>query len=324
MYKRLRKYRRNDWTRDLFQEITLHPKDLIQPIFICEGHNIKNEIEKFEGVYKMSIDVAADFIKECKDLGIKLFALFPNVDPKDKSDDAKEAYNENNLMARAARHIKINVSGIGLMGDVALDPYTTHGHDGIVRYNYVLNDETVEILTKQALTLAMAGFDVVAPSDMMDGRILMINNALEENEYHDVLIFSYSAKFNSSLYGPFRNAVCSNLKHGKYLDKSTYQLSYKSSFEAKLELEQDALEYADALIIKPGMLYLDIVKDAKQFGLPLISYQVSGEYAMLKNAGSAGIVDYTKCMLESLYAFKRAGASNIITYAAYEIAKIIA
>lgn len=322
MFHRLRRYRRHEWIRQLFAEIVLRPADLIQPIFLIEGTNLKQEIPTMPGIYRLSIDQAIEEVKKGKDMGIKLFAFWPYVEQSLKSHDAKEAYNENNLMCRAGRAIKAAVSDIGLMGDVALDPYTLTGHDGIVVDGDVANDLTVELLVKQAETLANSCYDVIAPSDMMDGRIGAVRHLLEEKKFYDILIFSYSAKYATAFYGPFRDAIGSS-RSGGYLDKKTYQLTPFNRFEAYTEIEVDILEGADALIIKPGLPYLDIVKEASNRNLPVISFQVSGEYSMLKHSGQIGIIDFEKAMLETLAAFKRSGAQNIITYAAMQIAGIL-
>lgn len=322
MFQRLRRYRRHEWVRQLFAEVVLRPADLIQPIFLIEGTNVREEIATMPGIYRLSVDQAVEEVKKGRDLGVKLFAFWPKVDPSLKSDDAKEAFNENNLMCRAGRAIKAAVPDVGLMGDVALDPYTLTGHDGIVVGNDVDNDITVDLLVKQAATLAKSGYDVIAPSDMMDGRIAAVREYLEEQKFHDIMLFSYSAKYATAFYGPFRDAIGSTQKKG-YLDKKTYQLTPYNRFEARLEMEADVAEAADALIIKPGLPYLDIMKEAAEWNLPVIAFQVSGEYAMLKHGANVGILDFDKAMLETLAAFKRAGAQNIITYSAMHVAGLL-
>jgi porphobilinogen synthase len=316
-YSRLRRNRKSTWSRDLIAEVDIKPSDIILPLFVVEGKNFKYEIPSMPDVNVLSKDLATDIAKKAADLGIPVIALFPVVDKSLKSDDAKEAYNENNLICRTIAAIKKHVPQIGVTGDVALDPYTVHGHDGIVIDNYVDNDTTVSILAKQALALAKSGCDIVAPSDMMDGRVLKIRNILEDNKFFNTQIMSYAVKYASSLYGPFRNALGSNQE--SYLDKNSYQVDIRNSCEAMREISQDINEGADFIIIKPGMLYLDIIVLAKQqFNIPVIAYQVSGEYSMLKIAGKNNILDYNEAMFESLIAFKRAGASGIITYAGIE------
>ncbi len=320
--RRLRKYRSKAWVREFFRENRLTPADFVQPIFLCEGVGQSIAIPTLPGIFRMSVDVAIEYVKRCEGKGILLFALFPTVEKDAKSLDAKEAFNPKNLMCRAIAEIKKAVPSVGLMGDVALDPYTSHGHDGIVVDDDVANDLTVEALVKQAKVMVDVGLDVIAPSDMMDGRIYRISQMLAEHQYHNTLIFSYSAKFNSAFYGPFRQAVKSDQNSG-YVDKSTYQLSCWSRFEGELELEDDVIEGADALIIKPGLPYLDMVGCASWYGIPVLAYHVSGEYAMLKCAAENGILDYNRAIVETMVAFKRAGCSSIITYAAEELCALI-
>jgi porphobilinogen synthase len=319
---RLRRLRKSAWIRDLVAQNLLKAQDLILPLFVIEGENIEQKINHLPEVSRFSIDLIVKKAKEAKDLGISAIMLFPSIDQKLKTADGKEAFDENNLICRTIKTIKKEVPEIGIICDVALDPYTTHGHDGIIDENgYVLNDETIEILCKQALVQAHAGCDIIAPSDMMDGRISIIRDTLDKNGFIDVLIMSYAAKYASSFYGPFRHAVgsVSNLKKA---DKKTYQMDFRNSVDAMREIALDVEEGADMLIIKPGMPYLDVVKEAAQnFLLPIISYQVSGEYAMLKYAANNGAFDFDNALFESLIAFKRAGASAIITYGAIEAVK---
>ncbi len=319
---RLRRNRQFPWLRDLLSENNLQPKDLILPIFIVEGQKQQQKIDNLPDIYRYSIDNAIEIIKQARDLGIKAIMLFPKIDEKLKSKNGKEAINPNNFTCQAISQIKQAVPDIGIISDVALDPYTTHGHDGLVDKNdNVLNDETVEVLCQQSLVQVKAGCDIVAPSDMMDGRIGTIRKYLDANQKQNAEIMAYSAKFASNFYGPFRNAVSSN-KNNPNIDKKTYQMDFRNSKEALQEIALDISEGADSIIVKPAMAYLDIIKEASQnFTTPIISYQVSGEYAMLKTAGNLGILDYQQAMFESLIAQKRAGASAIICYDAINIAK---
>jgi porphobilinogen synthase len=321
---RLRRLRKSSWMRDLVAQNSLKASDLILPLFVIEGKNIEQKINHLPDVSRLSIDLIVKKAKEAHKLGIAAIMLFPVIDPKLKTLDGKEAWNEKNLICRTIREIKKNVPNIGVICDVALDPYTSHGHDGIIDENgYVINDTTIEALCTQALVQAAAGCDIIAPSDMMDGRVAVIRDALDYEGFIDVAIMSYAAKYASAFYGPFRHAVgsASNLKKS---DKKTYQMDFKNSAEALREIALDVEEGADLIIIKPGMPYLDIVKEASQnFHLPIISYQVSGEYAMLKHAAAAGAFDFDEVFFESLMAFKRAGATAIISYGAIEMAKKI-
>lgn len=320
---RLRRLRRTAWMRDLVAQHSLQANDLILPLFVVEGENKQEEIKNLPGVYRLSIDLIIAKAKEAKSLGIPAIMLFPATLPTLKTANGKEAYNENNLICRTIRALKKEVPDIGVICDVALDPYTSHGHDGIIDENgYVLNDETVDILCKQALVQAGAGCDIIAPSDMMDGRVEKIRQALDNAGFNDVAIMSYSAKYASSFYGPFRDAVgsSSNLRS----DKKTYQMDYRNGDEALREIAQDIAQGADFIIVKPGIAYLDVVKDAAQnFSTPIISYQVSGEYALLKHGAKAGICHFEEALLESLIACKRAGATSIISYGAIEIIQYI-
>lgn len=321
---RLRRNRKTAWMRELIAENCLSPQNLILPLFVIEGKNVIQKISHLPGVNRFSIDLLVKQVKQAQDLGISAVMLFPVIDKKLKTIDGREAFNAKNLMCRAVREIKKHAPKIGVICDVALDPYTSHGHDGVIDKNgYVINDQTVELLCKQALVQAEAGCDIIAPSDMMDGRVMAIRDRLDAAGFEGVAIMSYAAKYASSFYGPFRHAVGSadNLKNA---DKKTYQMDYRNSREAMREIEQDVIEGADMLIIKPGMPYLDVIKEASQItNLPLIAYQVSGEYAMMKHAAMQNCFDFDAVMIESLFACKRAGASAVITYAAIEVAKKI-
>lgn len=319
---RLRRNRRTSWLRDLTSETHLQPSDLILPIFVTEGENLKTEVKTMPGVFRQSIDQVLITAKEAEQRGIKAIALFPSIDPSLKSENADEAYNLDNLICRTVRSLKNAGLNIGIICDVALDPYTTHGHDGILVDGDVDNDETVEALANQALVLAKAGVDIVAPSDMMDGRIMAIREDLDENGFINVNILAYAAKYNSSFYGPFRDAVGSNKKD--YLCKATYQMDIRNRSEAMREIEHDIEEGADMVMVKPGMPFLDIINEAsRRFDVHIFAYQVSGEYAMLKIASEKGALDWQKVMLESLICFKRAGASAVLTYAALEAAELL-
>lgn len=319
---RLRRNRKSAWIRDLTAQNMLSPSDLILPLFVIDGKNREEKILHLPGVSRLSIDLIVKKAKEARALGIPALMLFPVIDQKLKTADGREATNEKNLICRAIAAIKNSVPEIGVIADVALDPYTSHGHDGIVdKSGYVVNDDTVAILCEQALVQAQAGCDIIAPSDMMDGRIGVIRDALDDQSFVDVSIMSYAVKYASSFYGPFRHAVgsASNLK---YSDKKTYQMDFRNSDEALREIALDVSEGADLIIVKPGMPYLDMVLRASQnFKLPIISYQVSGEYAMLKFAAEKNAFDFDAALFESLMAFKRAGSSAIISYGAIEAAK---
>jgi len=319
---RLRRNRKSAWIRDLTAQNTFLPSDLILPLFVIEGKNKEEKIPHLPDVSRLSIDLIVKKTKEARKLGIPALMLFPALDQKLKSSNGKEAINSKNLMCRAIYEIKNAVPEIGVITDVALDPYTTHGHDGIVDENgYVENDATIEILCQQALIQAQAGCDIIAPSDMMDGRIGIIRDALDDQGFSDVALMSYAVKYASSFYGPFRHAVGSvnNLKKS---DKKTYQMDFRNSQEALREVALDVAEGADMIIVKPGMPYLDVVSQVSQnFKLPVIAYQVSGEYAMLKFAAEKGAFDFDAAFYESLTSFKRAGASAVISYGAVEVAK---
>ncbi len=321
-FTRKRRMRRDDFSRRLMRESHLSVDDLIYPMFILEGSGQRESIASMPGVERVSIDQLLVEAKELLALGVPAVALFPVTPQSAKSEDAKEAYNPDGLAQRAVRALKDAHPELGVITDVALDPFTSHGQDGLIDASgYVLNDETIEVLIKQALSHAQAGADVVAPSDMMDGRIGDIRNALEENNYIHTRILAYSAKYASSFYGPFRDAVGSAANLGK-ADKSTYQMDPGNSDEALLEVAMDIEEGADMVMVKPGMPYLDIVRRVKQeFGVPTYAYQVSGEYAMTMAAIQNGWLDERKVVLESLLCFKRAGADGILTYFAKQVAQ---
>lgn len=317
---RPRRNRRTDWMRDLTRENTLSVSDLIWPLFVREGDDVVEPIDSMPGVNRLSISRAVEAANEAANLGIPVIALFPYTDPSKKTPDAAEAWNPENLVNQATRAIKAQVPDIGVMLDVALDPYNSDGHDGIVRDGIIMNDETLGALEQQALAQAEAGADILGPSDMMDGRIGVIRRALEQNDFPDTAIMAYSAKFASAFYGPFRDAVGANgaLKG----DKKTYQLDPGNSDEALRMVARDLDEGADMVMVKPGMPYLDICQRVKQqFAVPTYAYQVSGEYAMISAAGNNGWIDREKAMLESLMAFKRAGCDGILSYFALETAQ---
>ncbi len=319
---RLRRTRQAEWSRRLVREHRLTAHDLIWPIFIVEGKNQRVPVASMPGVERMSVDLAVAAAEEAARLSIPAIALFPYTDPKLRDDQASEAINPENLVCRAVRAIKHAVPQIGIICDVALDPYTSHGHDGILIDGRIANDESVEVLIRQALVQAEAGCDVIAPSDMMDGRIGAIRAALEQAGRKDTLIMAYTAKYASAFYGPFRDAVGSNstLKG----DKRTYQMDYANSDEALREAEFDLAEGADMIMVKPGMPYLDILRRLKDsFGVPTFAFQVSGEYAMLMAAAGNGWLDRDKVIIESLTGFKRAGADGILTYFAPAAAKLL-
>ena len=321
---RLRRNRQSQWIRNLVSENYLSTNDLIWPIFICDGDNIKDEINSMPGVYRYSIDRLSEVVDQSLENKINLIALFPNTPNNKKNEIGSEALNENNLVCKALDRIKQNNIELGVMCDVALDPYTSHGHDGLLSKNkkLILNDETSSVLIKQSLLLAEHKADIVAPSDMMDGRIGLIRNALENGGFKDTLLLSYAAKYASSYYGPFRDAVGSNDK--LKFDKKTYQMDYSNSNEALREAALDISEGADLIMVKPGISYLDIVQRIKkEFKFPTFAYQVSGEYAMVKAAAAKGWIDEDKIILEQLTSFKRAGADAILTYFALEMAKKI-
>ena len=316
---RLRRVRKSDWIRRLVSENRLSVDDLILPIFIKEGRNQIEPIKTMPGIHRYSVDKVNKIVDEATNKGIPMIALFPYTPFKKKNAKGSEALNENNLVCRALREIKKRNRNIGIMCDVALDPYTNHGHDGIIHNKDVDNDKTIEILLKQSLLQAQMGCDVIAPSDMMDGRIGRIRKNLDKNNFTNTKILSYAVKYASNFYGPFRDAVGSN-KNFKG-NKKTYQMDYKNSNEALREIGLDIKEGADMVMIKPGMPYLDIIRIAKDnFKIPIFAYQVSGEYSILTNAIKKNLID-KDAILESLVSLKRAGSSAIVTYFALEIAK---
>ena len=318
---RLRRNRKSDWSRRLVRESNLSPNDLIWPIFLREGKNVREPIKSMPGVYRYSIDKIENLVERAISKKIPMIALFPHTEVWKKNIRGTEALNKNNLICKALRLIKKNYKDIGLMCDVALDPYTSHGHDGIIKKNYVDNDETIKILIKQSLLQAEMGCDVIAPSDMMDGRIGEIRKALDKNGYQLVQILSYAVKYASNFYGPFRDAVGS--KKLLKSDKKNYQMDFSNSKESLREVALDISEGADFVMVKPGLPYLDIIKLVKDnFKIPVFAYQVSGEYSLIKNGIKNGILN-NDSIYESLISFKRAGASAIVTYFADEIASKI-
>ncbi|VAW69879.1 Porphobilinogen synthase [hydrothermal vent metagenome] len=321
-WQRMRRMRRDDFSRRLMREHQLNASDLIYPVFVLEGENQREAVSSMPGVERLSIDLLLREAQECVSLGIPLMAIFPVVAEDKKSIDASEAFNPEGLAQRAVRAIKNAHPELGIMTDVALDPFTTHGQDGLIDdTGYVLNDETTDVLCKQAISHAQAGADIVGPSDMMDGRIGQIREALESSNHIYTRILAYSAKYASSFYGPFRDAVGSagNLKGG---NKYTYQMDPANTDEAMREVTLDLEEGADMVMVKPGMPYLDIVRRVKnELGVPTFAYQVSGEYAMLKAAAQNGWLDEKACVLESLLCFKRAGADGILSYFAKDAAR---
>ncbi len=326
--RRPRRNRKADWSRRLVRENTLSVDDLIWPIFITGGKKTRTPIGSMPGVFRLSIDLAVEEAKNAAELGIPAIALFPYTPPALRDEHGSEALNAQNLVCSACRAIKHAVPEIGLITDVALDPYTSHGHDGLLRGGEILNDETIAILCQQAVTQAAAGADIIAPSDMMDGRVGAIRAALDIAGFQKVQILAYSAKYASAFYGPFREAVGANKTLGSNTaaagDKKTYQMDPANGAEALMEAELDIAEGADMIMVKPGMPYLDILYRLKtSFGLPTYAYQVSGEYAMIMAAAENGWIDGEKAMLESLIAFKRAGADGILTYFAPVVAKLL-
>ncbi len=324
---RMRRLRRHDWTRRLVAENTLSPADLIWPIFLIDGERKREAIASMPGVERLSVDLAVAAAEDAAKLGIPVIALFPSTDPSLKTEDGREAINAENLVCRSVRAIKKAVPEIGILCDVALDPYTSHGHDGLIRDGDVHNDSTLDMLVRQSLVQAEAGADIIAPSDMMDGRVGAIRTALEAQGHHNTLIMAYAAKYASAFYGPFRDALGSSqvksagLKAG---DKRTYQMDPANGDEAMREVALDLQEGADMVMVKPGMPYLDLVRRVKDsFGVPTFAYQVSGEYAMLSAAFEKGWLERDRAILETLTGFKRAGASGSLTYFAVEAAKLL-
>ena len=319
---RMRRMRKDAFSRAMMRENVITPADLIYPVFLLDGKNQCEKVSSMPGVERMSIDHLLGVAEECVALGIPVMALFPVINPALKTPDGIEATNPKGLIPRAVRELKQRFPELGLLTDVALDPYTSHGQDGVLSAEgYVLNDETTSILVRQALTQAEAGVDIVAPSDMMDGRIGAIRSALESHHYIHTRIMAYSAKYASAFYGPFRDAVGSSATLGKS-NKSTYQMDPANSDEAMREVALDLAEGADMVMVKPGMPYLDIVRRVKdEFRVPTFAYQVSGEIAMIQAAAQNGWLDHDKTMMESIMAFKRAGADGVLTYFALDVAR---
>ncbi|MDC0126815.1 porphobilinogen synthase [Methylophilaceae bacterium] len=321
---RPRRMRQNDFSRKLMRENNLSVSHLIYPMFVIAGNNIRQDITSMPGIYRLSLDLLLKDAKECFDLGIPAIAIFPVIEDSLKSYDAKECFNDSGLIPEVVKALKKSIPELGVITDIALDPYTSHGQDGLIdKEGNILNDETVDLLAKQALCHAKAGADIVAPSDMMDGRVGKIRMALEKNNFINTKILSYSAKYASSFYGPFREAVGSSEKLG-LSSKETYQMDPANSDEALYEVKLDLDEGADMVMVKPGMPYLDIVFRVKQaFEKPTFVYQVSGEYAMIKAASQNGWLEEEKVILESLISFRRAGADAILTYFALEVARLM-
>jgi porphobilinogen synthase len=324
MFNRPRRMRESSFSRTLMRENNISVNNLIYPMFVIEGTGVRQDIESMPGIQRLSIDELIKDASECNQFGIPAIAIFPYIDKKLKTDDASEAFNDDGLVQRAIRELKKEIPGLGVISDVALDPFTLHGQDGLIdKAGNILNDETVSILTKQAISHAKAGADIVAPSDMMDGRVQRIRKSLEENKFINTKILAYSAKYASSFYGPFRDAVGSSELLGKST-KKTYQMDPANSDEALNEVKLDIQEGADMVMIKPGMPYLDVVFRVKQtFNKPTFVYQVSGEYAMIMAASLRGWLNKEDVILESLISFRRAGADAIITYFALEVARLI-
>ena len=321
---RPRRLRRDAFTRNLVRENALTPHDLIYPVFVLDGQQRREAVASMPGVERLSLDLLLPVAEECVKLGIPVMALFPVIDGSLKTWDGKEATNPEGLIPRVVRELKKRFPELGVMTDVALDPFTTHGQDGLPDDNgYIMNDETVEVLVQQALCQAEAGVDIVAPSDMMDGRIGAIRNALEAKKLIHTRIMAYSAKYASAFYGPFRDAVGSSGNLGK-ADKKVYQMDPGNTDEALREVAMDIAEGADMVMVKPGMPYLDVVRRVKdEFKVPTFAYQVSGEYAMLKAAAQNGWLDHDAVMMESLLAFKRAGADGVLTYFSLDAARLL-
>ena len=317
---RPRRNRQKDWARRMVRESVLTTDDLIWPLFVAEGNNKRTPVEAMPGAFRLSVDECVREAAKAAELNIPCIALFPYTNPALRDPDGTEALNPENLVCRALRAIKKEVPDIGLLCDVALDPYTDHGHDGLMHNGEILNDETVEVLVRQALVEAEAGSDIIAPSDMMDGRVGAIRQGLDDAGYTNVQIMAYAAKYASAFYGPFRDAVGSSA--ALVGDKRTYQMDPGNSDEALREVELDIAEGADMVMVKPGMPYLDVLRRVKEtFGIPTFAYQVSGEYSMLMAAIQNGWLDRDKAIMESMIAFKRAGADGILTYFAPEVAK---
>ena len=319
---RPRRLRRDEFTRNLVREHAVSANDFIYPVFVLDGQKQRQSVASMPGVERVSVDLLLPVAEECLKLGVPALALFPVIDQSKKTPDGREAFNPEGLVPRVVQRLKREFPELGVMTDVALDPFTSHGQDGLLdETGYILNDETVEVLVKQALTQAQAGVDIVAPSDMMDGRIGAIRQALEADRHVHTRIMAYSAKYASAFYGPFRDAVGSSSNLGKS-NKKVYQMDPGNSDEALREVAMDLAEGADMVMVKPGMPYLDIVRRVKdEFKVPTFAYQVSGEYAMLKAAAANGWLDHDLVMMESLLAFKRAGADGVLTYFALDAAR---
>ncbi|MGI9425087.1 MAG: porphobilinogen synthase [Hyphomicrobiaceae bacterium] len=320
--QRMRRNRQADWSRRLNAECTLSASDLIWPLFVMEGTGKREPVPSMPGVDRLTVDLIAETAEIALGLGIPAIALFPYTSPGDRSEDGAEAVNPDNLVCRASRAVRDRRLDIGIVCDAALDPYTSHGHDGLMREDEILNDETLDVLVRQSLVQVEAGCNIIAPSDMMDGRVGAIRSALEEHGHTNAQIMAYSAKYASAFYGPFRDAIGSTgvLKG----DKRTYQMDPANSDEALREIALDLAEGADMVMVKPGMPYLDIIRRTKDtFGVPTFAYQVSGEYAMIQAAAQNGWLDGDKTMLESLLAFKRAGCNGVLTYFAPMAAKLL-
>ncbi|WP_020602301.1 porphobilinogen synthase [Spirosoma spitsbergense] len=321
LIRRPRRNRQSAVIRDMVQETRLSVTDFILPLFILEGKNVRSEVASMPGVYRLSLDLLLDEIQECVDLGIKTFDLFPNLPESRKDKYATESYNPDGLYLQSVRAIKDRFPEVMVMTDVAMDPYSSDGHDGIVENGKILNDETLEVLGKMTLAQAQAGANIIGPSDMMDGRVGYLRQVLDEGGFQDVAIMSYAAKYASAFYGPFRDALDSAPKFG---DKKTYQMNPANSREALIEAQLDFEEGADFLMVKPALAYLDIIKLLDDnFHLPIAAYNVSGEYAMIKAAAQNGWLDGERAMMESLMAIKRAGANVILTYFAKEAARLL-
>lgn len=319
---RMRRNRRTAWSRAMVRENRLHPSDFIWPLFLIEGKGKREPVPSMPGVNRLSVDLAVEAAAEAVTLGIPVVALFPYTEVTKRSERGDEALNPDNLVCQATRAIKGKVEGVGVLCDAALDPYTSHGHDGVIRNGEIANDATIELLVRQSIIQARAGCDIIAPSDMMDGRVGAIRHALDSEGFGRVQILSYAAKYASAFYGPFRDAIGSTgvLKGGK----ETYQMDPANTDEALREVALDIAEGADMVMVKPGMPYLDVLARVKEaFGLPTFAYQVSGEYTMIKAAAGNGWLDGEKAMMESLLAFKRAGADGILTYFARDAAKLL-
>ena len=318
---RNRRLRSKESLRNLITEYRLHPHDFIAPLFVVEGKNIKDPIDSLPGYYRMSIDNLKKEVKSLWGLGIQAVLLFPKIDDKLKDNFGTEALNPNGLIQRAIKEIKNSIPEITIISDVALDPYSVYGHDGVVKKNKIINDETNKVLSEMALSHASCGVDIVAPSDMMDGRVFSIRKILEENNFFDIAIMSYSAKYASSLYGPFRDALDSKPGFG---DKKTYQMDYSNFKESMNEIKSDIEEGADIIMIKPGLTNLDVIRETKnQFNIPIAVYQVSGEYSMIKAGAKMGYIKNDEVLIEALTVIKRAGANMIASYFAKEAIKLI-